>query len=194
MNSHQQHLLVSENTTQFWHYLLEHSIRLLQVKSSVPQDCFLSPTLNANHKSQAFNYLSLWLMGYRAEVPTTSSLHSFNMQEWLIKLRGTITHVNQLIKGYDKRCESIARWRDIQSKEGGRAQSFHAPSRYVTFLGFTKLSEPVLFDVYEGFTEHSWLTKSLPSTDSTSRPPSLPSGWEVWLKVPNDKIHMSYKN
>lgn len=47
--------------------------------------------------------------GYRLEAPTTSSLGSFNLLEWVTELRERLTYIYQVIKGYDEGYETTAR-------------------------------------------------------------------------------------
>lgn len=64
-----QHQLASYNLTAFWHHLPGGSVRSRKLKGSAPQDCPLLQIPTARLDCD----LCFGLMGYKLEVPTTSS-------------------------------------------------------------------------------------------------------------------------
>ena len=85
----------------------------LQLWHFIPRDCITSHMLRAQPYKTALIPTQLpfrnpvyllwpWPTGYRLEVKKTSFLSLINLLEKLIKLRATLPHIYQFIKGYNK--------------------------------------------------------------------------------------------
>lgn len=128
-------------------------------------------------------YLGFWPMGYRSDIPTTSSLRSFNLPEWLTELRKILTYVYQFTKGYE----------EIHGmRYGERMWNFHTLSRHATlpnlfvFTNLEALWTHFSWDFMEASFHSKWFSKSLAIGWFKLQPISplqrWVRGWEVGLR------------